>query len=172
MLVLAGVFAVAGCSTAGGSSSQDKRPPKAVSARKGKACSLLNVDELPGIFGEYEDFVGTRLDPVDGKRPWGCTWGNRTSYASVEEVSREVYRTGLEAPGVRSIPQGMGKGESFGVWPADEDDPMTFAFTVGARHYRFEVVPSRDGDYPRFEQNRIGQDLLRLLIPAMEDTLI
>jgi hypothetical protein len=175
VLVLVGVLAVAGCSAAasGDSASREGAAAKTGPAQKASACSLLDVDELPLIFGRYggnEAFVGTRPDPVDGKRPWGCTWGNPTSYASVLEVSREDYRTRLEAPGVRLIPQGMAKGESFAVWPAD-DEPMTFAFTVGTRHYHFEVVPSRDGDYPGFMQNEIGQNVLRLLIPAMEEAL-
>lgn len=170
--VLLGVLSVAGCSTAepGGSSSQDKRTSKDVPTPEASACSLLDSDEVRRIFGEYDAFASTRPDPVDGKRPWGCTWGSPTAYASVQEVSREDYRTGLEAPGVRLIPQGMGKGESFEVRPHD-DEPRRFAFTVGARYYSFDVVPSRDGDYARFEQSRIGEDLLRLLIPAMEDTL-
>ena len=172
--LLVGALAVAGCSTAGpGGSSSQEGSSKAVSTQQASACSLIDTEELPGIFGrygEYEAFVGTRPDPVDGKRPWGCTWGNPTSYASVQEVSREDYRNRLGAPGVQLIPQGMAKGESFRVRSAD-DESMMFAFTVGARHFLFDVVPSRDGDYPQFAQEEIGQDLLRLLVPAMEDAL-
>ncbi|WP_369271204.1 hypothetical protein AB5J55_15230 [Streptomyces sp. R11] len=69
------------------------------------------------------------------------------------------------------IPQNIGEGDSFAVYPAADDEPMWFAFTVGSAYYRLTVVPSRDGDYPRYEQGDIGTDLLRLLIPAMESAL-
>ncbi|MER7818602.1 hypothetical protein [Streptomyces sp. NPDC096153] len=65
----------------------------------------------------------------------------------------------------------MAKQESYGVWPDDEEEDMRFAFTVKSRYFLFDVVPSRDGDYYRFEQNSIGQGLLRVLIPGMEEAL-
>ncbi|MFE4617126.1 hypothetical protein ACFRJ7_13545 [Streptomyces sp. NPDC056747] len=120
-------------------------------------------------FVTQEPFTGTQLDPVDGKRPWGCTWGSRTSYVSVEEVSPEDYSATIKAPGAHAVPLNIGTGESFSVYPADDDRPMRFAFTTGDHSYHLDVVPARDGNYPRYRQGDIGTKLLRLLIPAIEN---
>ncbi|MER5278909.1 hypothetical protein ABT025_24615 [Streptomyces sp. NPDC002809] len=167
VLVLAGFLAVAGCSASEPSDSGEKAARPAV---KATVCSLLNADDVRQAFGSTEAFTGTQPDPVGGKRPWGCTWGSRSSYASVGEVSHEDYRAGIEAPGVLLIPQNIGTGDSFAVHPADDAEPMEFAFTTGDRFYRLEVIPARDGDYPRYRQGDIGTTLLRLLIPAIENT--
>ncbi len=79
-------------------------------------------------------------------------------------------RAGIKAPGVRLVPQNIGSGDSFAVYPADDHKPMGFAFTTGDRSYHLEVIPARDGDYPRYEQGDIGTKLLRLLIPAIESS--
>ncbi|MFG3137305.1 hypothetical protein ACGFZA_13985 [Streptomyces sp. NPDC048211] len=85
-------------------------------------------------------------------------------------MSSEDYRAGIKAPGVRLVPQNIGSGDSFAVYPADDHKPMGFAFTTGDRSYHLEVIPARDGDYPRYEQGDIGTKLLRLLIPAIESS--
>ncbi|MEV7403402.1 hypothetical protein AB0N93_23805 [Streptomyces sp. NPDC091267] len=169
VLVLAGALAMGGCSAS--------RPPTdseegaGPAPKKASTCALLNADDVRQAFDSPETFAGTRPDPVDGKRPWGCTWGSQTSYASVEQVSREDYRAGIEAPGVRLVPQNIGTGDSFAVYPADKSQPMRFAFTTGSRSYYYlHVVPARDGDYPSYEPGDIGTKLLRLLIPAIENT--
>lgn len=166
VLALAGLLVVMGCTSAE-SGGQDAK----ATAKEPSACSLLNTDDVRMAFGELDTFAATRPDAVDGKRPWGCTWGNRTAYASVREIDRAYYRAGIKAPGARVIPQNMGKGDSFAVYPADEDEPMWFVFTVGSRYFKLEVVPSRDGDYLRYQQGDIGADVLRLLVPAMDDSL-
>ncbi len=167
VLVLAGFLAVAGCSAA---EPADSGEGGASAAAEASACSLLNAEDVRQAFGATESFTGTRPDPVGGKRPWGCTWGSRSSYASVGEVSHEDYRAGIKAPGVLLVPQNIGTGDSFAVYPADDDKPMRFAFTTGNRFYHLEVIPARDGDYPRYEQGGIGTKLLRLLVPAIEST--
>ncbi|MFI7292150.1 hypothetical protein ACIBRY_36795 [Streptomyces anulatus] len=166
-LVLAGVLTVGGCSAAG---SAETGEGKDGAAREPSACSLLNADDVRQTFGSVDTFVGTRPDPVEGERPWGCTWGSQTSYVSVEEVNREAYRAETKAPGALLTPQNIGTGDSFAVYPADKEQPMWFVFTTGGRFYHLDVVPSRDGDYPRYKQGDIGTNVLRLLIPAIENT--
>lgn len=166
-LVLAGVLTVVGCSASGPAETGEA---KSGNTREPSACSLLNTEDVRQTFGSIDAFTGTRPDPVEGKRPWGCTWGNRTSYVSVEQVDRETYGAATKAPGARLIPQNIGTGDSFAVYPADKEQPMWFIFTTGGRFYQLDVVPSRDGDYPRYKQGDIGTDVLRQLIPAIEST--
>ncbi len=164
VLVLAGVLAVGGCSAAQPADREQKS-----GGPEPSACSLLNVEDVRTTFRSQEPFTGTPLDRVDGKRPWGCTWGSRTSYASVEEVSPEEYSATIKAPGALAVPLNIGTGESFSVYPADDDQPMKLAFATGDRSYKLDVVPARDGDYPRYRQGDIGIELLRLLVPAVEN---
>ncbi|MEU3482955.1 hypothetical protein ACI2LO_29045 [Streptomyces sp. NPDC033754] len=46
---------------------------------------------------------------------------------------------------------------------------MELAFATGDRSYKLDVAPARDGDYPRYRQGDIGIELLRLLVPAVEN---
>lgn len=169
---VAGLLAAAGCSADASGSGSGGGHGGGKATQKPSACSLLKPDDVRTAFGGVGDpFNSTRPDAIDGQRPWGCTWGNQASYASVAETDAERYRADIKAPGGDVIPQNIGEGDSFAVYPADDDEPMRFAFTVGSAYYRLTVVPARDGDYPRFQQSDIGTDLLRLLIPAMEGAL-
>ncbi|MFI2457922.1 hypothetical protein [Streptomyces sp. NPDC019539] len=167
---LGGLFAAVACAAPEADRTAAKPSPSP--SRAVNACSLLDLEYIGQTFTQrVEPFVGTPLEEVDGKRPWGCTWGSRLSYASVEEVSQSHYISVTKDPKVRLVSQGMAQQESYGVWPDDEEEDMRFAFTVKSRYFLFDVVPSRDGDYYGFEQNSIGQGLLRVLIPSMEETL-
>ncbi|MFD3975764.1 hypothetical protein [Streptomyces cyaneofuscatus] len=167
---LGSLFAVVGCSTP--EAEQTAAKPSPSPSRTVQACSLLDVEFVGETFIQtYEPFVGTPLEEEVGKRPWGCTWGSRLNYAAVREVDQSLYLSVVKDPKAELVSQGMAEQDSYGVWPKDEEQDMRFAFTVKSRYFLFDVVPSRDGEYLRNEQNRIGQDLLRVLIPGMEEAL-
>ncbi|MEU2238688.1 hypothetical protein ABZ572_04685 [Streptomyces sp. NPDC018338] len=84
-------------------------------------------------------------------------------------MSREEYSATIKVPGALAVLLNIGTGESFSVYPAGDDQPMKLAFATGDRSYELDVVPARDGDHPRYRQGGIGIELLRLLVPAVEN---
>ncbi|MEU0355247.1 hypothetical protein [Streptomyces cyaneofuscatus] len=172
----AGVWALvsllAGAACSAPEAEQAAAKPSPSPSRAVQACSLLDVEFVGKTFIQtYEPFVGTSLEEEAGKRPWGCTWGSRLNYASVKEVDQSLYLGVVKDSKAELVPQGIAAQESYAVWPKDEEQDMRFAFTVKSRYFLFDVVPSRDGEYLRNQQNSIGQDLLRVLIPHMEERL-
>ncbi|MFJ3788943.1 hypothetical protein [Kitasatospora sp. NPDC090091] len=112
-------------------------------SRPKDACTLLMPAQVSATINAVEPLNTTHPDAAsDGTPVWGCTWGNRQSYASLREVAPGVLASAKADP-ARSVAPLPGVGtEAVIVTRTDHSHPVAF-FVTGGHTYEVEVVKDR-----------------------------
>jgi hypothetical protein len=104
------------------------------------ACSVLTNDQVTQAMGASAPLLAEGSSP---DKPWGCTWGSRESYVSLEELDAARFATVTSSPDLASSPVG-GIGESAALFTYKDDGRRPLiVFTVAGHHYSIEAVASR-----------------------------
>ncbi|WP_395292786.1 hypothetical protein ACF9IK_03620 [Kitasatospora hibisci] len=115
----------------------------AAGSRPEDACTLLVPAQVSAVINTVEPLNTTHPDAASGGSPvWGCTWGNRQSYASLREVAPGVLAS-VKADPARSVAPLPGVGtEAVIATRKDHTHPVAL-FVTGGRTYEVEVVKDR-----------------------------
>ncbi|MFE7558902.1 hypothetical protein [Kitasatospora sp. NPDC057500] len=117
--------------------------PAGASKRPADACTLLTSPQVVAAVGTGGPFRGTHHDPKDGKPVWGCTWGSRQSYASIEEIEPTRYAALKASPDLTAAPMpGVGQ-EAHLIRRKDGSFPAVYFVAADGHVYEVEVVKDR-----------------------------
>ncbi|MCG6497922.1 hypothetical protein [Kitasatospora sp. A2-31] len=112
-------------------------------SRPKDACTLVVPAQVAATINAVEPLNTTRPDAAsDGSPVWGCTWGNRQSYASLREVAPGILASAKADPAKSVAPlPGVGT-EAVIATRKDHAHPVAF-FVTGGHTYEVEVVKDR-----------------------------
>ncbi|MFF7454317.1 hypothetical protein [Kitasatospora sp. NPDC008115] len=117
--------------------------PTVAGKRPADACTLLTSPQVVAAVGTGGPFRGTHHDPKDGKPVWGCTWGSRQSYASIEEIEPSRYAALKASPDLTAAPMpGIGR-EAQLIRRKDGSFPAVYFVADDGHVYEVEVVKDR-----------------------------
>ncbi|WP_035804883.1 hypothetical protein [Kitasatospora mediocidica] len=136
--------ATAGAGDAAPPGAAPSSAPAPAPARPADACVMLTSDQVAAAVGTPGPYNDSHEDPADDGTPvWGCTWGTRTSYADLREVTTVQYLTSTTAGNVTGTPlSGIGDGAILTVRKDDGSMP-TVHFTTGSHFYAVSVTLDR-----------------------------
>ncbi|MFE0464689.1 hypothetical protein ACFW1A_36090 [Kitasatospora sp. NPDC058965] len=108
--------------------------------RVADACSVLTNDQVTGAMGASTPLLAEGSSP---DKPWGCTWGSRQSYVSLEELDATRFATVTSSPDLTGSPVGGIGDSALLVTYKDDGRSPQLVFTVAGHHYSVEAVASR-----------------------------